>query len=402
MNAGIPFAQLKRQSGRRSSPGFQGLLEQSVKLTSIDPDTQRYITKRKNANQGAFVISAASGWSFFGMLLGMGLTSGLNRWPHMLGPKGMRIEGTIGLNEGSFTAEVRATSLFLSLEWYGDKIEMDIQVQQWPSSSQQARRLPRGTGRILLNGTCIANYVSSAVVMNTGRNNTILLQQDTFARRYLWARQYSISLIRSLQYAWGRRFVISSDKWLLASFCGDIGRVAMLNHSDAEQVAQLPMEEQAAVVALGYLWNLCSPSVDAFLPTAIETGVASGSVANIPSFRVTEEGWDAQPEAGTRRRCAVVRYFYHIVMEGGWLLILMAVLLAAALSKGMDMKRWDDATRAAGESYSIDGEKLAQLIILLVSAAACYAIYKYLSWRRARRRLKQKELAPQPDGKPKA
>lgn len=244
----------------------------------------------------------------------------------------VRMEGSIGSGQGRFCGELSLSRVRLELTWQEDVIEADIAVQMWPVGLAAARRLPDGAGEIRLNGAAIATYRGQGgLIMNTGRKNTLALLPDTTVRRYCWARRHGLSWWKSLLYACQRLYVLASDTWMLASFAGALGRASMLNKADADLAKSLSIDEQAAIAALGYLWNMCAPYADAFSSLPSAEAFFGSDVANIPSFSTddTTGKWTTDLPAPARRGLwgRLLRFF---VVRCDWLPVVAGLLVASS------------------------------------------------------------------------
>lgn len=299
-------------------------------------------------------------------------------------PANKHFSGSIGGGEGKFDISLSSSGVALMITWQRVCIEMRLKLHARIRASHAGCRLPEGYGDIMLNGETVARYNGAGATMQqSGRR--ICLLRDGWYRRFRWALMQGASLTRALGYAWNRRYVLCSDAWCLASFCGDVGRARLLNFPDAEVMAAQPPEEQATVVALGYLWAACAPYADGFVLPPGETKLVGSYVPDLPSFDALDDGgWSAVPRA--LKRGYIVRLLFNLI-SGGWLLILTGLCLAAGVAYMLDFasSRWLHSwhTRYA---VSHRNSSVYPVVALSCFVAACVFLIIYAILRVRQRR----------------
>ena len=239
-------------------------------------------------------------------------------------------EFTVRLGVAELQVQAHDTNMRLVLTLGHDKLEMQLSYPRLRVISQSRRmRLPAGaTGHIALNSKPLAQFRHSTATLSSAPELSLRVQEDTAARRYLWARAHGLNLWQALRYSGARSAIVLAPQAAFAGFGGDPAHSPLLPPTDAAVAATLPPELQYTLLALSLAWCAMALGMDGFIISE-DTPLYGGPVADLPSFTPTADGEPCiTPPPAARGEHGVVR----LVSFGLWnALICVVCLFFAAL-----------------------------------------------------------------------
>lgn len=192
---------------------------------------------------------------------------------------------TVRLGSAELQVQAHATIMRLALTYGNARLEMQLQFPRLLVLSNSRRmRLPAGaTGSITLNGKPLAHFRNNTATLCSTPAHSLTVQEDTPARRYLWARSQGLSRWQAVRYSNARSAIVLAPQAAFAGFGGDPAHSPLLPPSDAAAAATLPPELQYTLLALCLAWCALAPGMDSFIKSE-DTPLYGRPVADLPSF----------------------------------------------------------------------------------------------------------------------